>query len=377
MGDRDNMAPSSLPVAVKTAAPENSRHGLVVAIVGCGYWGSKHVRVLSGIGGVRQIAIVDPRPDVLAKIHADFRSALTFSDLASALPFVDAVVIATPPLSHFDLALAALREGKHVLVEKPLARSINESQLLFDEARRSDRLLMVGHTFLHNPAVKELRHRVAAGELGTIYYIHSARLNLGLYRSDVNVVWDLAPHDISIMNYLLQSLPTAVSAWGATLACGPFEDVAYVRLDYRDVGVSGFCHLSWLDPRKLRTVTVVGHEKMAVYDDLADERLRIFDCGVNGSHGDTPLYDRPISYRYGDIVSPHIRSEEPLAVEDQYFVDSIVTGKGRTSAGLNGMAIVAILEAIDRSLRELKTVEVEYPYCVNQNSYAQHHWIGS
>lgn len=351
--------------------------GIDVAIVGGGYWGSKHVRVLSGLRGVSRIAIVDPREDVLRRTLCGFPSALSFPNVESALPHVDAVVVATPPLSHFDVALTALRHGKHVLVEKPLARSLEEAERLVLEARRSNRLLMVGHTFLHNPAVKELRRRVASGELGPIYYIHSARLNLGLYRSDVNVVWDLAPHDITIMNYLLQLLPTTVSAWGASLACGIIEDVAYIRLDYGERGVSAFCHLSWLDPRKLRTVTVVGQQKMAVYDDLADERLRIFDRGIDGYDSNAPLYERPLSYRYGDVVSPHIHSEEPLAVEDQRFIDCILAGNVAEGSGMNGMAVVAILEAIDQALRERRAVEVKYPSHVDLRAWERNHWMGS
>ena len=326
---------------------------------------------------MRQIAVVDRRPDVLADVRSGFPAAMAFTDFFAALPYVDAVVIATPPSTHFDLATSALREGKHVLVEKPLAMSTEESVLLCEEARSAECLLMVGHTFLHNPAVKELQRRIVGGELGTIYYLHSVRLNLGLYRIDVNVVWDLAPHDITIMNYLLQSLPTSVSAWGVTLASGAIEDVAYVRLDYGHLDVSGFCHVSWLDPRKLRTVTVVGEKRMAVYDDLAEERLRIFDRGIYAANVDTPLYARPLSYRYGDIVSPHISSEEPLAAEDQYFIDRIFDGRDRDTIGLNGIAVVAVLQAIDRSLHERRTVDVEYPSCLGPDLWAEQQWIGS
>jgi len=339
--------------------------GLRVAVIGCGYWGSKHVRVLSGLSDVRQVVIVDPDPRIQASMLSAFPAARAFPDLQSALPHVDAVIVATPPESHSDLAMTALRNGKHVLVEKPLTRSVEEARHLVDEARRQGLTLMVGHTFLFNPAVKELKRRLDRGELGQVYYIHSARLNLGLYRPDVNVIWDLAPHDITIMNYLLQSVPKTVSAWGASLACGAVEDVAYIRLDYHRLGVSGYCHLSWLDPRKERTVTVVGKQKMAVYDDLADERLRIFDRGVNSVRSlddPSPTYERPLSYRYGDIVSPHIRSDEPLALEDQHFVDCIREGTVPEASGLEGMIVIAILEAIDRSLKLGTPVDVTYPF---------------
>jgi predicted dehydrogenase len=334
--------------------------GLRVAVVGCGDGGSKHVRVLSGLRDVDLVAIVDPEPRISAQMVAVFPACRTFPDLRSAIPHVDAVVIATPADSHGELALTALRNGKHVLVEKPLTPSVAEARLLVEEATRRERVLMTGHTFLFNPAVRELRRRIVAGELGEVYYIYSARLNLGLYRRDVNVVWDLAPHDITIMNYLLGAVPSTVSAWGATLACTDVEDVAYIRLDYRQLNVSGFVQVSWLDPRKARTVTIVGREKMAVYDDLADERLRIYDRGVEGTTG-ARAYERPVGYRYGDIVSPHISSEEPLSLQDQHFVDCIRYGLMPESSGVSGMEVIAILEAIDRSLREGRPVDVDYP----------------
>lgn len=335
--------------------------GPKIAVVGCGYWGAKHVRVLTGLNDVGQLVIVDPDPVIRATLSTAFPAAHACPDLASALPEVDAVVIATPPESHFDLALLALRSGKHVLVEKPLTTSVLQAEILVAEAQRMNRVLMVGHTFLFVPAVRELKRRLKQNELGKVHYIHSARLNLGLYRSDVNVIWDLAPHDITIMNYLLDAVPTSVSAWGASLSCESVEDVAYIRLDYRSAGVSGYCHLSWLDPRKARTITVVGRQKMAVYDDLADERLRIYDCGVKSQHPDSPLHERPTSYRYGDIISPHIRSDEPLAAEDQHFLDCIRQGAVPEASGTDGLIVIAILEAIDRSLQTRTSVEVEYP----------------
>lgn len=343
--------------------PESVR----IAVIGCGYWGSKHVRVLSSLPGVSQVVIVEPDPQRRSAISSAFPAALPFPDLQSALPHIDAVVVATPPETHSELALAALRSGKHVLVEKPLTKSLEEARLLVNEAQLSSRVLMTGHTFLFNPAVKELRNRLLRGELGEVYYIYSARLNLGLYRCDANVVWDLAPHDITIMNHLLDSVPTSVSAWSASLARN-VEDVAYIRLDYGHLGVSGFIQLSWLDPRKVRTVTVVGKEKMAVYDDLAEERLRIYDRGVTGLDDGSPPHDRPLSYRYGDIISPHIPSDEPLALEDQHFLDCIRNCAVPESTGQDGMAVIAILEAIDRALQGQITAAVDYPSGLDVNA---------
>lgn len=343
--------------------------GVTVAVIGCGYWGSKHVRVLSALADVIQVVVVDPDPYSRAAILLAFPTVLAFPDLKSALPHVDAVVIATPPHTHGALALTALRSGKHVLVEKPLTKSLAEAQLLVSEARRSSSILMTGHTFLFNPAVKELGNRLVRGELGEVYYIYSARLNLGLYRRDVNVVWDLAPHDITIMNYLLRSVPTAVTAWSASLARETVEDIAYIRLDYGKLGVSGFIQLSWLDPRKVRTVTVVGKDKMAVYDDLAEEPLRVYDRGVVNLEGGSRLHDRPFSYRYGDIISPHIPSEEPLALEEQHFLNCIRNRATPDSSGRDGMLVIAILEAIDRALRKGITIEVDYPVDPSDVSY--------
>lgn len=331
-----------------------------IAVIGCGYWGSKHVRVLSELADACQVAIVEPNPRCRAAVLTAFPATHAFPDLASALPHVDAVIVATPPETHGDLALTALRGGRHVLVEKPLTRSVSEAEILVREASQSKSILMTGHTFLFNPAVRELKSRLKAGELGDVHYLYSARLNLGLYRRDVNVVWDLAPHDITIMNYLLESVPSAVSAWSASLARN-VEDVAYIRLDYEALGIAAFIQLSWLDPRKVRTVTVVGKRKMAVYDDLAEERLRIYDRGVITPDDSSRSHERPLSYRYGDIVSPHIASAEPLALQDQHFLNCIRMQCSPESTGEDGLLVIAVLEAIDQALRERTTVRVHYP----------------
>ncbi|CAH2605704.1 Gfo/Idh/MocA family oxidoreductase (plasmid) [Rhodovastum atsumiense] len=332
--------------------------GLRVAVVGCGYWGSKHVRVLSATPGVAGITLIEQDLALARSLQVRFPTTTICTSLNEALPYVDAVVIATPPESHGELALAALRARKPVLVEKPLTTSLDEARLLVAEARRSGALLMVGHTFQFNPAVRELRRRLQAGELGEIYYIHSARLNLGLYRPDVNVIWDLAPHDISILNFLLDAVPRSVDAWGASLAFGGIEDMAYVKLQYDDPKVTGYVHLSWLDPRKTRTVTIVGSRKMAVYDDMAEEPLRIFDRSVHGHEGSPPSHERPAMYRYGDIVAPYIRPDEPLALQDRHFIDSIRQNRVPEASGEQALGIIAALEAIDRSMRNRGQVTV-------------------
>ncbi len=344
------------------AVASKYRSGVRIGVVGCGYWGSKHVRVLSGLGNVSQLALIDSNPRCREAMLSAFPVARAFADLESALPYVDAVVIAAPPRDHAELALTALRNGKHILVEKPLATSLAEAQALVREADQSNTVLMVGHTFEFNPAVRELRRRVDQGELGEVYYVVSNRLNLGLYRSDVNVVWDLAPHDISIFNYLLRLTPATVTAWGTSHAAADVEDLVFVRLEYPEEKITAYIHISWLDPKKVRRVTVVGSKKMAVYNDMAEEPLRIFDRGVErlGSEQLAP-YERPVSYRYGDIVSPYIPFAEPLVVEDQHFIDCVCNGTVPETDGRSGLAVVAVLEAIDRSLQTRTPARVEMP----------------
>jgi len=358
---RDSAAARASPgrqEAGRRGAGFRSGSGLRIAVVGCGYWGSKHVRVLSATPGVEAITIVEPNAALARATHATFPAARICSALDQELRHVDAVVIATPPQSHARLAMQALVAGKHVLVEKPLATSTEDAMMLVEQARRSGLVLMVGHTFRYNPAVRELRRRLCAGEFGQIYYIHSARLNLGLYRPDVNVVWDLAPHDISILNFLLNATPSGVDAWATSLAFGGVEDMAYIRLDYDKPRVTGYAHLSWLDPCKTRSVTVVGSERMAVYDDLAEERLRIFDRGIDGGEGRMPPHERPPRYRYGDIVSPHIRPDEPLALQDRHFVDCVRDNLVPETSGEDALGIIATLEAISRSIRPRRLMPV-------------------
>ncbi|HEU4426372.1 MAG TPA: Gfo/Idh/MocA family oxidoreductase [Pilimelia sp.] len=319
-----------------------------IGVVGCGYWGSKHVRVLQQMPGVSAVVAVDPRPERRAELAQSATGITAFASLRAAFDHIDAVVIAAPPRSHSRLAYQALAADKHVLVEKPMTTSSAAARRLVQQAAERKLTLMVGHTFEYNAAVWKLRELIEAGDLGEIYYIDTARLNLGMYQADVNVVWDLAPHDISIVNYLLRSRPTAVQAWGSKHAHFHQEDVAYLRLSYGDPSVRAQIHVSWLDPCKVRRVTVVGSRKMAVYDDLADqERLRIYDKGVVPRDD---VRNRPMSYRYGGISAPYIPMQEPLRVQDQHFVDCVRSGRRPQSDGESGLAVVQLLEAATQSL---------------------------
>jgi predicted dehydrogenase len=329
-----------------------TEQSLRVGVIGVGYWGSKHVRVMHAVDRVTSVALIDNREERLRPLLRTFPSARAFTSLQAALPHIDALIVATPPTTHVPIALQAITAGKHVLVEKPLATTSVGAQQLIDAAEEQDVLLMAGHTFEYNSAVRRLRDLVHVGELGELYYIESSRLNLGLYQSDVNVIVDLAPHDISIINLLMGRQPTSVQAWGSRHAHRQFEDVAYLRMVYDDVGVSANIHVSWLDPCKVRRMTVVGSRKMAVYDDLApEERIRIHDKSVSCPVGEPDLTQPPTSYRYGDIIAPFIPPGEPLAVEDDHFVMCIATGSPCRTDGRSGLAVVEVLEAAQSSLQ--------------------------
>jgi predicted dehydrogenase len=337
--------------------------GLRVALAGCGYWGSKHVRVLHATEGVDELVLVDSREDRLRSLTRTYKISRCYPALEPALEHVDAVVVATPPSTHVPLALEAIRAGKHVLVEKPLAPTSAGAQRLVNAATAAGVVLMVAHTFEYNPAVRKLAEFVRAEELGKLYYLDSARLNLGLYQNDVNVILDLAPHDVSIINYVLGRKPVAVQAWASRHAHRRLEDVAYIRLYYDDwhddCGLSASIHVSWLDPCKVRRVTAVGSKKMAVYDDLAaEERLRILDKGVCLPDGDD-LTQPPMSYRYGDIVVPFVSPDEPLAVQDRHFVECIANATRPLSDGEDGLSVVEALEAAELSRRLGRPVLLE------------------
>jgi predicted dehydrogenase len=321
---------------------------LRVGVIGYGYWGSKHVRVLAGIPGV-EVTVIESRRDRLADAISSFPVIRPASCLEEVEGRLDAVVIATPPSSHGPVALQALEAGLHVMVEKPLATSIADAESIVKAADVSGRTLMVGHTFEYNAAVWKLKEIISSGELGRILYVDTARLNLGRYQNDCNVIWDLAPHDISIVSYLLDEFPDAVSVWAQRNIGKMHADIAYLRLNFPSA--PAFVHVSWLDPNKVRKVTVVGDRKMAVYDDLSDnERIRIYDVGVSAADiDDGPAPPMPATYRTGDISSPYVEFVEPLLVQDTHFIECIRTGRRPNTSGERGLAIVRALAATDQA----------------------------
>jgi len=331
--------------------------GIRLGVVGVGYWGLRHVRVLRSTAGVATVVLVDPRFTRIGDDRPEVEHGIAaFATLADALPHVDAVIIATPPGSHAHLGLEAITAGKHVLIEKPMATTMDAARLLVEAADAVGVKLMPGHIFEHNAAVHKLRDLALGGELGRLFYLDCARLNLGLYQTDVNVVLDLAPHDISISNYVLGSQPTTITAWGARHVHPELEDVAYLRLEYADLGVRSNIHVSWLDPHKVRRVTAVGSKMMAVFNDMAgEERIRVYDKSViPPDEDDGPLSG--VAYHLGDVVSPFIPFAEPLAVQDQHFVDCIINNSPPCVDGASGLAVVQALECAQISLEEQRPV---------------------
>jgi predicted dehydrogenase len=332
-----------------------------IGVVGCGYWGPKHIRVCSETTDARLTTVCDVDEKKLQQVRAQYPNVNVTTKYEELLNNVDAVVIATPVNTHYSLAKKALLHDKHVLIEKPMTFSSREALDLIEMADFRDLVLMVGHTYQYHPAVDLLVNIVNKGELGEIYSIDSDRLNLGLYRPDVNVLWDLAPHDISIMLMLLNQEPIAVSARGAHRAGGDVYDVAYIEILFAN-GVMGNVHVSWLHPRKIRQMTIVGSLKMAVYDDVSEsEKVQIYDkglvipegCSTNGNgngNGHNRFSAWPPNYRYGNIVIPFVSGAEPLKIQCNHFISCIKENKVPKSDGWMGLKVTGILEAADLSL---------------------------
>jgi predicted dehydrogenase len=326
-----------------------------IAVVGLGHWGPNLLRNFADTPDARVVAGCDARAELLERHRARYPAVRFVSRYEELLadPEVQAIALATPAAAHEAMAEAALRAGKHVLVEKPIATSSAGARRLIEAARAASRVLMVGHTFEYNPAVLRLREVVQGASFGRPVYAYTTRVNLGQIRDDVNAMWNLAPHDISILLFLFGEPPVAVSATGKAFVRPQQEDVVFVYLEFPS-GAVAHVHVSWLDPSKVRRVTVVGERQMAVYDDLdAEAKLRIYDKGVDQQvvPHEGGLFDYALKLRAGDIVCPQIAWKEPLLLECAHFVECVVKGERPRTDGENGLRVTRVLEAAQESLR--------------------------
>ncbi len=326
-----------------------------IGVIGYGYWGPNLVRNFYETPGAQVACVSDLRPERLKLIQGRYptvRVTTSHSELIED-PGVDAVVIATPVATHFELALRALQAGKHVFVEKPLASTAQQVHRLLDEADKAGVTLMVDHTFVYTGAVRKIRQLVDDGSLGDIYYYDSTRVNLGLFQHDVDVIWDLAVHDLSIMDYVMPAKPVAVSATGLNHVEGGKENIAFLTLFFGGPQIAHI-HVNWLAPVKLRRTLIGGSRKMIVYDDLEQsEKIKIYDKGITLDRKQDPekIYQVLVGYRTGDMLSPALDLKEALGVEAAHFVRCIETRQTPLSDGTAGLRVVEILEAASKSMR--------------------------
>lgn len=326
---------------------------LKVGVIGYGYWGPNLVRNFMSAPGSAVVSVCDLRQERLAPLHKLYPSLKLHNDPSGLIgdPEVDAVIIATPVSSHFELALAALKAGKHVLVEKPIASTSDQARQLIDEAAARNLVLMVDHTFVYTDAVRKMRQLISSGELGEIYYYDAVRVNLGLFQHDVNVIWDLAIHDLSIMDHVLPAKPVAISATGISHVVGQPENVAYITLFFAQSQIA-HVHVNWLTPVKVRHTLIGGSEKMILYDDLEpSEKLKVYDKGITVTPGTEDVYKMLVSYRSGDMWAPRLDNTEALQTEAIHFIDCIANGKKPETDGCAGLRMVNMIEAAEQSLR--------------------------
>jgi predicted dehydrogenase len=325
-----------------------------VGVIGCGYWGPNLVRNFRSLSECRLKLMCDISEDRLRHLRSLYPDVEGETNFERALSDggLDAVVIATSVRHHFRMAKAALLAGKHTLIEKPMAASAAECEELISIAKAQGLTLMVGHTFLYSAAVRKMKEIIDHNDIGEIRYISARRLNLGLFQKDINVAWDLAPHDISIILHIMKELPHSINCRGTAHVTPGIEDVTSVNLQFSKER-SAIIQSSWLDPRKIREMTIVGSERMIVYDDVApQEKLKIYDVRVERPpHYDT-FAEFQYAYHYGDIYSPHIKQDEPLKVECQHFLDSIRQGAAPLTSGERGLEVVQVLEACSASVKQ-------------------------
>lgn len=325
-----------------------------VGVVGCGYWGPNLIRNLRQSADCQLKVICDmseQRLKHMRKLHHDVATTNRFEDLLND-PELDALVIATPVRFHYEMAKATLLAGKHVFIEKPMARTVAEGEELCALAEQNGLVLMVGHTFLFSPAVRRMKEIIDSGDIGEVQYISARRLNLGLFQKDINVAWDLAPHDISIILHLLDEPPSAVSCQGSSHVNRSIQDVTMMYLTFKK-NRCAFIQNSWLDPKKVRQMTVVGSRRMIVYDDTEPlEKLKIYDARVEVPPHYDSFAEFTYSYHYGDAYVPYIKQDEPLKLECQHFLDCIRGEAVPITGGAQGLEVVRILEASNHSLKQ-------------------------
>ena len=325
---------------------------LRVGLIGYGYWGPNLVRNFAECGVAQVRTVCDLRPDRLRQVSLRYPAIATTTHYADLLgdPEIDAIAIATPVSSHYELALQALRSGKHVLVEKPFTATVEQGIQLIDEADRRNLILMVDHTFLFTPAVRKIKELVESGHLGSLYYYDSVRVNLGLFQHDVNVLWDLAVHDLSIMDFKLGVQPQAVSATGMAHVAEQPEDVAYMTCYFSGQIIAHF-HVNWLAPVKIRRTLIGGSHKMIVYDDLEpSEKVKVYDKGITMNPTAANIHLMRVGYRAGDMWAPMLDGAEALKVLAAEFRDCVETGRTPVSSSACGRRLVRIMEAATESM---------------------------
>ncbi|MEY4749936.1 MAG: hypothetical protein RIQ60_2150 [Pseudomonadota bacterium] len=333
-----------------------------IAIAGYGYWGPNLLRNLAEIPGAEVVAVADLEPARLALVHQRFPALQVTTDIGELLedPAIDAVAIATPVSTHFEIARAALRAGKHVWLEKPMTETAGQARELVSLAELQGRVLLVDHTFVYTGAVTKMAEIIRSGELGRVYYYDSIRVNLGLFQRDVSVIADLAVHDFAILDHLLGERPVAVSSSGTNHFPGTPENLAYVTLFYES-GTIAHINVSWLAPVKVRQVLVGGSRRMITWDDLQpSEKLKVYDKGVSLVDDPQKIHAMRVGYRSGDMWAPHLPLTEALRVEGEHFVDCIVSHKQPLTDGAFGLRVVELIEAASRSMRRMgETVYLE------------------
>ncbi|TMD38008.1 MAG: Gfo/Idh/MocA family oxidoreductase [Chloroflexi bacterium] len=349
---RGTVAPA--PAALRPSPSEIAAPAVRVGVIGYGYWGPNLVRNLCEVPDFDVAVVSDRRPQRLAQAKQRHPTVTTTTDCNEifASSAIDAVVIVTPVSTHFDLALAALRAGKHVLITKPVTASAEQAVTLIEAAAEVNRVLMVDHTFIYTGAVQRIHDLVESGALGQLYYYDSVRVNLGLFQHDVNVLWDLAVHDLAIMDYILGELPRAVAATGASHIPGQPVDVAYLTCFFSE-NVLAHHHVNWLAPMKVRRTLIGGDRQMIVYDDLEpSEKVKVYDKGITLSAEPEAIYQSLVGYRTGDMWAPQVSLTEGLHVEVMHFLDCVRRGSRPLTDGESGLRVVRILEAATRSLAQ-------------------------